>query len=293
MAYRPAFLFQQNHFLQKNTASSYVSYACSVKGKVIGGLTFHAVGEKAISLTSSPFGSYWHAPIQGVNLLLPFLEWVKKDLKKRGFRSIVLRLAPDGYANTMNGIFIRLLRKAGFKVVRIDQNQQIMIDSNSFRAKIAPAERSKLNKAKKRTFSIQVEDALSKEAYGCIVKNRSYRGYPLTMSYHDLSRNVETFKAFEVLVLRFDHHIVATIVSIRVTASIFYHFYMADDPEYRQYSPLVLLNEYAYDRAKEAGAKMIDLGISTNKGILNKGLYDFKKHLGATTCFKKTLAISL
>ena len=42
------------------------------------------------------------------------------------------------------------------------------------------------------------------------------------------------------------------------------------------------------DIARQTHFKMLDLGISTDKGVLNKGLYAFKKTFGSFDSYKLT-----
>ena len=66
-----------------------------------------------------------------------------------------------------------------------------------------------------------------------------------------------------------------------------YYFLAASAPDYAHLSPTVLLIEALYIKAVQEKCTYVDLGISSVEGVLNEGLYAFKRHLRAEECLKK------
>ena len=82
--------------------------------------------------------------------------------------------------------------------------------------------------------------------------------------------------------------LIATSVCIKVNDKILYCFYIGDALAFRPHSPITLLINGIYEYCQTNDFKMLDLGISTDKGILNKGLYAFKKTFGSFDSYKLT-----
>ena len=100
-------------------------------------------------------------------------------------------------------------------------------------------------------------------------------------------KEIHLFGTYDIDVL------IATSISIQVTPSTLYNFYMADDYKYKSYSPLVTLNGFIYDWCITKKVSTLDLGTVSIKGVINTGLESFKKHLGGIKSEKITLSKNL
>jgi hypothetical protein len=115
-----------------------------------------------------------------------------------------------------------------------------------------------------------------------IASNRSLKGYPLTMSKENLKRLIISFPDQYLLVGTFiDNQLCACSVTIKLSKTVLYQFYWAHFPEFDDKSPLVYHNYWLACKGKEWGMKIMDFGVSTDKGIINRGLFRFKQELGA------------
>jgi hypothetical protein len=109
------------------------------------------------------------------------------------------------------------------------------------------------------------------------------------MSLDNLSKMfVEFPEEYMLFGVFHDERLVATAVCIEVNSDILYCFYLGDTLSYRSYSPVTFLVQGIYDFCQSRQFKMIDLGISTDKGIMNNGLYNFKKSFGSMDSVKLT-----
>jgi lipid II:glycine glycyltransferase (peptidoglycan interpeptide bridge formation enzyme) len=77
-------------------------------------------------------------------------------------------------------------------------------------------------------------------------------------------------------------------VTIRINENILYTFYLADNEKYLKDSPTTFLLSGIYQYCQQQKIKFLDLGIATEKGVLNEGLARFKQSLGAKISKKKT-----
>ena len=127
------------------------------------------------------------------------------------------------------------------------------------------------------------------EAYSLIVESRESKGYPVTMTFKDLEAMFKLFPSDYLLFGVFDKNkLIAASACIKVNNKILYCFYIGDALAFRPHSPITLLINGIYRYCQESHFKMLDLGISTDKGVLNKGLYAFKKTFGSFDSHKLT-----
>jgi lipid II:glycine glycyltransferase (peptidoglycan interpeptide bridge formation enzyme) len=82
--------------------------------------------------------------------------------------------------------------------------------------------------------------------------------------------------------------LIAASACIKVNDKILYSFYIGDALSFRPHSPTTLLINGIYRYCQARHYKILDLGISTDKGVLNEGLYAFKKTFGCFDSFKLT-----
>lgn len=236
-------------------------------------------GDSMFRGISTPFSGFQFAPGVQTEIREKMLQAILSDLGKNA--EIEIRLAPNCYYNS-DAMFIDLLTDFKFKQTIIDFNHHLKVGHRPFRDGVDQANKNKLNKAQKDGISFSFHDATHLEAaYQLIEKNRQAKGYPLSMTFDQLSQAFSAFSnKYYLSVGQFGESLASVIISIRVTSRILYNFYMADNYDYRSYSPLVAHNDFIYSWAQKQGYELIDLGTSSENGIRNEGLSDFKKHLG-------------
>ena len=109
------------------------------------------------------------------------------------------------------------------------------------------------------------------------------------MTLKDIEATFERFPDEYLLFGVFDKNkMVATSVSIKVNSKILYCFYIGDALTYRAYSPVTKLVDGIYRYCQVHYFKLLDLGLSSDKGVLNQGLYAFKKTFGTFDSHKLT-----
>jgi hypothetical protein len=162
-----------------------------------------------------------------------------------------------------------------------DVTQYLAVETTSFESKIKVSEKQKLRKANRVfQFSKLPIDRLP-NVYDLIKSNRIWKNYPITTTYEWLNKLVQYFPEDYLLFGVFDDEMIAAAVAIRINREILYTFYLGDVPRTRNVSPVVFLLDGIYNYSEQMGFKLLDLGISTDQGVLNFGLYNFKKNLGA------------
>lgn len=133
-----------------------------------------------------------------------------------------------------------------------------------------------------------VED-ISK-CYEVLSLNRKAIGARVTMKLTEIRDAVVNFPSiYKVKYLELGGDVAAMCLTVEIETKVRYVLYWADNLSFRNYSPLALLCQKLVEEARNDGLNFLDLGISSNNGLLNEGLYRFKKNLGAVTSTKKTI----
>ena len=221
-----------------------------------------------------------------------FLKEILNIIKTKGISEVRIKHWPLAYSG--GELVHETLIDFGFKKAMSDVNQHIAITQEDYKNRINKNERKKLNQCKRAGYHFKVLNSRwLPEVYDLVKNTRQRKGFPVSMSFEDLSM---TFNAlpdhYHLFGVYDEDRLIATSVSIRISKKILYNFYHADHIEYRSKSPLVLLNEGIYNYCRNAEIEILDLGISSVDGILNKGLYTFKENLGCTVSEKNTYVLN-
>jgi lipid II:glycine glycyltransferase (peptidoglycan interpeptide bridge formation enzyme) len=277
------FFFQSSEFIFRNTQIEIVSF----RGKNGDAIHFTQMDLHLVSCARSPFGGFVVPEIIDKKNLKALIEDALHYSKSNKIESIEIKCYPEIYAPEHAAIENDILSEVGFNLKYKDITQALFING---KISLNPDRNRKIKECVGKNFRFQelTVEALP-QSYNLFLQSRKSKGYPLTMELMDFFDEFRKFPSKYKLygVLDGDHIIAASVV-ILVNDQILYYFFSGDDLDYRKYSPTTFLIFNLYHLAAEEGFKFIDLGISTDKGILNQGLYNFKKSFGAVDSFKLT-----
>ena len=221
-----------------------------------------------------------------------FLEQVIISLEKAGIDEVIIKHWPDCYdqPNSWRGIFIDL----GFSVVNSETDQYLAIKEQDYLQVVNKNQHSNLNQARAKGFKFECLNINELPyVYDLIQKTLARKGYPVSMTYDDLYKTISVLSDKYLLFGIFDDKkLIAASVSVRISKRILYNFYHADDFSYRSTSPMVMLIKEIYQYCQQNDVRLLDLGISTETGKINEGLFNFKKSLGCSTSEKNTYRLS-
>lgn len=277
------FLFHHPKFVFRNQEHTIVPF--ETNSLVI---YFSKVADALISLDRAPFGSFIVDHEVPKNDLLSLLKNIYDWSNNKQITNIIIRSFPEIYAPQLSKLIKEALLECEFKIMYEDVAQ--VLDVNSNEMKLNTHKKRRLRNAVAAGFAFQKLPVTHLDAcYSLIVKARENKGYPVTMTLQELKDIFALFPEEYLLFGVFDKDkLIAASVCIEVNDKIMYCFYIGDDLEYRSYSPVTLLIHGIHRHCWQNGYKLLDLGISTDKGILNKGLYTFKKTFGAVDSQKLT-----
>lgn len=281
--YKSVFLFNNVRFLKLNNTITPISFRLNKSNNIIAALHFSLIDNKAISLSQTPFGGLDFGSEASEHDLVYFLEQVLTELKARNITAVELQLPPSSYAPEMEAFQDAILKKLGFEIIVAETNCHIEVNpTTTFWSILHSSEKNKLNKCLKKGFEVRELDIENFDAvYDLILDNRKAKGFPMTMERIRLKKMISHFKEYHLFGCFDGIELVACTVSIEVNESVLYNFYMADSMFYRPYSPLVYLNEFIYKWCIKHSFSQLDLGTASVGGVINEGLFSFKKNLGA------------
>ena len=249
---------------------------------------FSFLGNLLISLDKSPFGSFVITSSTSRSSLISLVEKIEAWSRARGIASLMIRSFPEIYEPDQSALIKETLIGSGFSIKYEDITQVIPITESSM--DLNTHKKRRLRQAASLDFSFR-EISLSylEEAYSLIVESRESKGYPITMTFKDLEAMFKLFPTDYLLFGVFDKNkLIAASACIKVNNKILYCFYIGDDLAFRPHSPITVLINGIYRYCQASHFKMLDLGISTDNGVLNKGLYAFKKTFGSFDSHKST-----
>lgn len=258
-----------------------------IRRKPIAQVFFYLTNNTAISGNQATFGSLDTDSSICNDDLNWFVSNLVKILTELSIKKIVVRASPDYWQNStlINGLLLKL----GFQVSLTEVNQHINITDSDFTEISKRNEVKKINQCINNGFVFALaENKELPEIYQLLVATRARKNYNVSMSFYELETAINANPSNYVLFTVMDKKkIIAASVSVIINKDVLYNFYHADDDSYRNFSPITFLVKNIYVYCQQNQFKILDLGISSKEGLLNDGLFNFKKNLGANTSDKK------
>lgn len=246
------------------------------------GIVLGRRGEWLLSPFSAPFGGLSAAREQGITQVEEALDAVIAYTKERGLR-LRVTLPPLFYSQQLEAETVNVLSRRG-QIHHIDLNYHFPLTLfDHYQDAIARNARKNLKHALSEDFEfIAVErgDRAGLEAaYGVISRNRAEHGYPLRMTLDDVMRTVRLIPA-DFFILRHEGEPVAAAQVFHVADGIAQVIYWGDLRQYSAMRPMNALTYRLFEHYRQTDVHTLDIGPSTEDGIPNYGLCDFKTGIG-------------
>jgi len=249
-------------------------------GLIEGVFLFHQIENLIINLYKSSYGGFEFFENVLPIIKLKFIKIVLEDILNRYHFSILkITFCPEIYFKIP--ILADLSEYYSTKKC-IEISHYIDLNQN-WKKNIAYSHVKKLNKNIRSNFYFEkvYENDLS-NIYELIKDVRVKKGYPVTMNYEDLRRNIMSFPdEFSLFCVKNEvGEIISGAVCLEISSKIMYLFYIGHDVTYNSFSPntylIISLAEYFQNR----GYAIFDIGVSSEDGVRNEGLSSFKESLG-------------
>lgn len=242
---------------------------------------FSIEGDKAQSLSFASFGSVQMKPSMEEGCLENFILNVEDMLLDEGISRLFIKHYPFEYSKEESKKLIRVFRQLNYLNAYTDKSYHIDL-SLSFESELLQSEKNRLRKAEKNKVQCGIwPDPDLDRVYHILKVCRQAKGYPMSLSLSDFKSMFQIFPdVYTVFKAEIGGNIIAVAVTVHINSEILYNFYLGDDPIFRIYSPVVPLVAEMVSYAGKNNYRVFDLGISTDTGIVNEGLTQFKINLG-------------
>lgn len=267
----------------------YVLFRKENKNKA--GAVFGRKGKELRLHYSAPFGM-----IEVVKDHLKIEEYeeitaaVENLAKAQGVEHIFYRFPPAFYrANEINKL-INVLMRQGYDIEEADLNYAIETKrEEDFIGNLQRNARKNLNIALKNDLCLYQCSTMEEkeEAYQVIKRNREDKGFPLRMTWEQICRTIECVEA-DFYQVKIGENIIAAAMIYRVNPDIVQVVYWGDIREYAEFKPINYLAYMLNGIYAKQGITFIDIGPSTEYGVPNYGLCDFKESIGCRIDVKYT-----
>lgn len=223
------------------------------------------------------------------------VEQLNEFAKKRHLKSVMFRMPPSFYDDTHISQVQNALLGHGYQIETCDLNYQYILQKTSlFEQHLRRNARKNLAVAYRKNYHfIHCEtEQQRKRAYEVIAENRKRKGYPLRMTYEQVASTVQ-YTSADFFIAQLEAVDVAAAVVFQVDEQIYQVIYWGDIAGYSEYKPMNYISAKVYEYYAERNIKFLDIGPSTEDGVPNFGLCDFKQSIGCESSTKLTLIKSI
>lgn len=213
--------------------------------------------------------------ISNIEISIPPIESLQKEIN--GIESVLNHYFELKYAETLQLFELKNFSSDSFfpgtQKNAIKNYNKALSENLSFR-KISN------NEDIKKTYSINKHNRIS--------KNR-----PMNMTLEEIRNHENLFPIDFFGVYTEDNQMISAAIVFNISQKVSLVQYWAHIEEYQELRPMNILAFNLCEYYKKKGIEILDLGISSYKGVLNDGLFRFKKSIGAIDVKKSTYTLNL
>ena len=250
----------------------------------------------AQGILSSPgvgtFGGFWPPSISLETLDSAFSSLMIDAKFSSGIIECNLRFPPSIFCENSFQQQIDYFLDGFSSHMIIDTNQYIDIESWSL-ADLSHGNRKKMNQFGRSHGVIEKTNIESDYilCYNLLADNRKKRNVIMSMSLERviaaLSKMPDTYRCYKATI---ENEIIACAITVDLDVGYRYVLYWGDSPTKRNLSPVTSLCEFLVIECRKENIQVLDLGISSQLGTLDDGLFRYKRNLGASESSKITLS---
>lgn len=285
----PYHIFNSTAFIELNGGRyDAVHYLMFRQGKIKLGIVLAERDGELCSPVSAPFGGFSFVKSDvSVLVIEQAVEVLAQWVVGRNCTAEIT-LPPLFYASDFLCKVVNVFDRSLFKLQYTDLNYQIELHENTdYMDMIQYNARRNLNIAIKQpyTFYQATNDDQIEQAYQIIKANRESKGYPLKMTFENVLNTIRIIPA-DFFILELDGIGVAAAQIFHVAKGIVQVIYWGDAPGYAEARPMNYLSYKVVEHYVKTDVKVIDIGPSTEYGVPNYGLCEFKESIGCSVALK-------
>jgi hypothetical protein len=266
---------------------------------ILGKMYVGILSEEALTPYSSPFSLIYLKKNYTVKDAITFFDSLNKLLLVMKVRELTVTLPPSFYNRNLITILSSAMLSNGFRISSININSHFNLSQfnniEDYKSKLGSSKRNYLNRAIKNNLSFDVlrlDEAHL--AYEIIRINRTQKKYPLRMTLEKILDLAIIYKEkIRFFAIKHDSEFIASAIVFDITDTISQVIYWGDNSTYSYLNPMVYLAFNLIEFYKDLAKSILDLGPSSENGIINEGLADFKKSIGSEFDFKITMKLNL
>lgn len=219
-----------------------------------------------------------------------------KDYVSQYNKPLVIKMASSIYNTTDNSKTFIGFVQAGAKVSAVDYDQYFELSRFSNYESILDSKiRNKLHNALSGSHVFEKMDSKNPEdiarAYEVIRINHQERGNPLWMSLQNVIDTMQIIPSDAFVASDGEGNDIAAAIIFHTTSDVYQIVYWGDIPSYSHLKSMNFLSYKVFEYYYHHGVKALDIGISTENGVPNFGLCEFKENIGCYATPKYTLVL--
>lgn len=238
---------------------------------------------------SAPFGGFLEKGTHGLERMEKAVDALADYAKERSLR-LQITLQPMVYDETRLSMWVNVMMRK-MQLHHTDLNYHFDISRMpNYSSVINRSARKLLNQALRQNFCLRKLDSGNRDdvarAYNVISSNRKERGFPLRMTFEQVWQTVSRVVTAGFFVLEHEGCDVAAAQIFHVADGIAQVVYWGDIRQYAKLRPMNYLAYSLFGYYADNGLRILDIGPSTEDGIPNYGLCEFKESIGCSVTMK-------
>lgn len=211
-------------------------------------------------------------------------------------KPLYITMAPTFYDTIDNSKTLSAFVRIGATIQSVEYNQHFELKLfENYETLLDSKVRNKLRNALSCNLLFNKLDSKKPDdvarVYSVIQANHIEKGRPLRMSLRNVLDTIKIISADFFIVEDGNGHDVAAAQIFHTTPKIYQIVYWGDIPEYSYLKPMNFLAYKIFEYYYAKGIEILDIGISTEDGIPNYGLCEFKENIGCVATSRITLKI--
>ncbi|RKI43901.1 hypothetical protein D7V86_01955 [bacterium D16-51] len=205
-------------------------------------------------------------------------------------KKIIFRCPPIFYDTCFLSKLQNSMLRNGYYIAECDLNYQFHFDEKKPYLELLHRNAKKnLKRAMQHglAFLHCSTEGEKQEAFQIIADNRKSKGYPLRMTFNQVLDTIQ-FTAHDFFILKLGDKGIASAIVFQVTSKCYQVIYWGNLKGTEDVRPMNYLAYCVYRYYEEKGIEFLDIGPSSEEGIPNYGLCDFKESIGCEVVTKYT-----